>query len=105
MAPLCAGTVAPHQPIVESSQLPPAMLETGAITTDSARGGMDTVARFDGETLAQSSFADELPLVPSGWPAHEPQPPVIAAPLPPALLSGLIGLAGVYAYRRRHRLR
>ncbi|MGB7157334.1 MAG: hypothetical protein WBD40_04660 [Tepidisphaeraceae bacterium] len=33
------------------------------------------------------------------------EPPIIAAPLPPALLSGLIGLATVYAYRRRHRLR
>ncbi len=32
-------------------------------------------------------------------------PAVIAAPLPPALLPGLIGLAGVYAYKRRHRLR
>lgn len=32
-------------------------------------------------------------------------PTIIAAPLPPALLSGLIGLAGVYAYKRRHRLR
>ena len=32
-------------------------------------------------------------------------PTVIAAPLPPALLPGLIGLAGVYAYQRRHKLR
>lgn len=32
-------------------------------------------------------------------------PPVIAAPLPPAVLSGLIGLAGVYVYKRRNRLR
>lgn len=37
--------------------------------------------------------------------ARPPQaPPVIAAPLPPALLSGLIGLGGVYFYKRRHRL-
>ncbi len=34
-----------------------------------------------------------------------PAPAVIAAPLPPALLTGLMGLAGVYAYKRRHRLR
>ncbi|HEV2295442.1 MAG TPA: hypothetical protein VGR35_16450 [Tepidisphaeraceae bacterium] len=27
-------------------------------------------------------------------------PPIIAAPLPPALFSGLIGLAGVYVYKR-----
>lgn len=32
-------------------------------------------------------------------------PQVIAAPLPPALLPGLIGLAGVYLYKRRNRLR
>jgi hypothetical protein len=38
--------------------------------------------------------------------AAEPKaPPIIAAPLPPALLSGLIGLAGVYVYKRRNRLR
>jgi hypothetical protein len=38
--------------------------------------------------------------------AREPKAPaVIAAPLPPALLPGLIGLAGVYVYKRRHRLR
>lgn len=30
-------------------------------------------------------------------------PSIIAAPLPPALLPGLIGLAGVYAYKRRAR--
>ena len=32
-------------------------------------------------------------------------PPIIAAPLPPAFVSGLVGLAGVYAYRRRQRVR
>jgi hypothetical protein len=32
-------------------------------------------------------------------------PPIIAAPLPPAVLSGLIGLAGVYMYKRRNRLK
>ena len=32
-------------------------------------------------------------------------PPAIAAPLPPALLSGLIGLATAYACKRRSRLR
>jgi hypothetical protein len=38
--------------------------------------------------------------------AAEPKaPPIIAAPLPPAVLSGLIGLAGVYMYKRRNRLR
>jgi hypothetical protein len=38
--------------------------------------------------------------------AAEPKaPPIIAAPLPPAVLSGLIGLAGVYVYKRRNRLR
>ncbi len=36
---------------------------------------------------------------------REPEaPPIIAAPLPPAFVSGLIGLAGVYAYRRRQRI-
>ncbi len=30
-------------------------------------------------------------------------PPIIAAPLPPAIVSGLIGLVGVYAYKRRNR--
>ena len=33
------------------------------------------------------------------------KPPIIAAPLPPAIISGAIGLAGVYAYKRRHQLR
>ncbi len=33
------------------------------------------------------------------------KPAVIAAPLPPAIVSGIIGLVGVYAYKRRHRLR
>ena len=38
--------------------------------------------------------------------AAEPKaPPIIAAPLPPAVLSGLIGLAGVYMYKRRNRIR
>ena len=37
--------------------------------------------------------------------AEAKAPTVIAAPLPPALLPGLIGLAGVYAYKRRHGLR
>ena len=32
-------------------------------------------------------------------------PPVIAAPLPPAVLSGLVGLVGVYVYKRRNRLK
>ena len=36
-------------------------------------------------------------------PAHAP--PIIAAPLPPAIVSGVIGLVGVYAYKRRNRLR
>ena len=31
------------------------------------------------------------------------KPPVIAAPLPPAVISGMIGLAAVYAYKRRNR--
>ena len=31
--------------------------------------------------------------------------PAIAAPLPPAVFSGLIGLVGVYVYKRRLRLR
>jgi hypothetical protein len=31
-------------------------------------------------------------------------PPIIAAPLPPAIVSGIIGLVGVYAYKRRNRL-
>jgi hypothetical protein len=35
----------------------------------------------------------------------QPPPPAIAAPLPPALLSGLIGLATAYACKRRSRLR
>ena len=30
-------------------------------------------------------------------------PPVIAAPLPPAIVSGVIGLVGVYMYKRRNR--
>lgn len=34
-----------------------------------------------------------------------PAPAVIAAPLPPGLLSGLMGLAGVYAYKRTRRIR
>ncbi len=34
-----------------------------------------------------------------------PAPAVIAAPLPPALLSGLMGLVGVYAYQRTRRIR
>ena len=39
--------------------------------------------------------------------ALQPQqpPPAIAAPLPPAVLSGLIGLATAYACKRRSRLR
>ncbi len=32
-------------------------------------------------------------------------PPVIAAPLPPAVVSGLVGLVGVYVYKRRNRLK
>ena len=38
-------------------------------------------------------------------PIEPKAPPVIAAPLPPAVLSGLIGLAGVYVYKRRNRIR
>ena len=30
-------------------------------------------------------------------------PPIIAAPLPPAIVSGVIGLVGVYMYKRRNR--
>ena len=30
-------------------------------------------------------------------------PTIIAAPLPPAIVSGIIGLVGVYAYKRRNR--
>lgn len=45
-----------------------------------------------------TSFARVKPIEPKA-------PPVIAAPLPPAVLSGLIGLAGVYIYKRRNRIR
>lgn len=47
---------------------------------------------------AVTSFSRVKPIEPKA-------PPVIAAPLPPAVLSGLIGLAGVYIYKRRNRIR
>jgi hypothetical protein len=54
----------------------------------------------------------DAPVVSSGAAATAPgtsvtrpygAPPIIAAPLPPAIISGVIGLVGVYAYKRRNR--
>ena len=47
-----------------------------------------------GSSLAQSLEDTTLP---------SQAPAIIAAPLPPAIVSGLIGLVGVYAYKRRNR--
>ena|SRR5688572_15907682 len=56
----------------------------------------------------------DAPVVSAGASAIDPRasvtlpsgaPPIIAAPLPPAIISGVIGLVGVYAYKRRNRLR
>ena len=54
----------------------------------------------------------DAPVVSGGTSATDPRtsvtrpygaPPIIAAPLPPAIISGIIGLVGVYAYKRRNR--
>jgi hypothetical protein len=46
------------------------------------------------------SSTNESPRTP---PFASQAPPIIAAPLPPAIVSGVIGLVGVYMYKRRNR--
>jgi hypothetical protein len=106
-----AGQVAPDaQPMVDVKQdgnrtttLPLDVVGAGAdehtfamswsdlgITTDSAAGSIASASAVDGFRHVSADAQEK--------------PAVIAAPLPPAIVSGLVGLAGVYAYKRRHRI-
>ena len=97
-----AGPVTPPA----NSDAPGSLIEVKDNTTKS----LDAPAADDhfawDDPIAEDESAANTSISSARVRAAEPKaPPIIAAPLPPAVLSGLIGLAGVYMYKRRNRIR
>jgi len=103
---------APVQPDAESTLIDvmePAEQSAALLATDATNEPSWTILWDD---LAVKE--DDAPVVSGGGgsstnesprtaPFASQAPPIIAAPLPPAIVSGVIGLVGVYMYKRRNR--
>jgi hypothetical protein len=63
----------------------------------------DDLAMKDGDAPVVSGGGSSTNESPRSAPFASQAPPIIAAPLPPAIVSGVIGLVGVYMYKRRNR--
>jgi hypothetical protein len=106
---VCAR-VAHAEPVMPAadSDVPGSLVEVKDDATkslDPAGGAADDQFAWD-DPRADEGSAANTSISAARIRAAEPKaPPIIAAPLPPALLSGLIGLVGVYVYKRRNRLR
>ena len=106
------ATGAPVQPDAPSALVDVRQTSDGspALLTADATNQQSWTVLWDDLNVKQG----DAPVVSAGGSAIDPRasvtlpsqaPPIIAAPLPPAIISGVIGLVGVYAYKRRNRLR
>jgi hypothetical protein len=103
----CAAHAEPVVPAADAD-VPGSLIEVKDDTTKSLEapeGAAEDHFAWD-DPRADEESAAHTSISAARLRAAEPKaPPIIAAPLPPAVLSGLIGLAGVYLYKRRNRLR
>jgi len=102
-----AAPVQPDAPSTLIDVTEPAEQSVALLATDAANEPSWTILWDD---LAMKD--GDAPVVSGGSSTNEPlrsapfasqAPPIIAAPLPPAIVSGVIGLVGVYMYKRRNR--
>jgi hypothetical protein len=102
---------APVQPDAESTLIdvtepadPSAtLLATDATNEPSWTILWDDLAVKDSDAPVISGGGSSTNESPRTAPFASQAPPIIAAPLPPAIVSGVIGLVGVYMYKRRNR--
>ena len=106
-----AAVGAPVQPdaastlidVTESAEQSAALLASDPTNESSWTILWDDLAVRDGDAPVVSGGASGIDNTPRTAPFASQAPPVIAAPLPPAIVSGVIGLVGVYMYKRRNR--
>ena len=89
--------------VTEPAEQSAALLATDATNEPSWTILWDDLAVKDGDAPVVSGGTGSTNEPPRTAPFASQAPPIIAAPLPPAIVSGLIGLVGVYMYKRRNR--
>src|SRR5688500_7730662 len=102
---------APVQPDAESTLIDvnePAEQSTALLATDATNEQPWTILWDDlavkaGDAPVVSGGGSSTNDSPRPAPSASQAPPIIAAPPPPAIVSGVIGLVGVYMYKRRNR--
>ena len=88
-----------NEPVEQSA----ALLATDATNEPSWTILWDDLAVNDGDAPVVSGGGSSTNEPLRTAPFASQAPPIIAAPLPPAIVSGVIGLVGVYMYKRRNR--
>src|SRR5688500_6372963 len=89
--------------VMEPAEQSAALLATDATNEPSWTILWDDLAVKEGDApvVSGGTASTNEPLRTAPFASHSL--PIIAAPLPPAIVSGVIGLVGVYMYKRRNR--